>query len=65
MPNGFLGINFDLGKPRQAYLRPHKVAEIWNFQALIAFIAFLIPIFCNKKKLDNGNEKGEKCQLLK
>ena len=64
VPNGFLGIYFDLGKPRQGYSRPHKVAEIWDFQAFMTCMSFLVPIFCNKKKLDNGNQKGQKCQFL-
>ena len=65
MPNGFQGIKIDLGKPGQGYHRPHKVAEIWDFQACFTFMSFLVPIFCNKKKLENGNQKGQKCQLLK
>ena len=65
MPNGFQGIKIDLGKPGQGYLRPHKVVEIWDFQAFMTFMSFLVPIFCNKKKLDNGNQKGQKCQFLK
>ena len=65
MPNGFQAIKIDLGKPGQGYLRPHKVAEICNFQAFMIFMSFLVPIFCKKKKLDNGNQKGQKCQFLK
>ena len=65
MPNGFQGIKIDLGIPEQGYLRPHKVVEIWGFQAFMTFMSFLVPIFCNKKKLDNGNQKGQKCQFLK
>ena len=49
MPNGFQGIKIDLGIPEQGYLRPHKVVEIWGFQAFMTFMSFLVPIFCNKK----------------
>ena len=38
MPNGFQGIKIDLDKPGQGYLRPHKVAEIWDFQAFVTKI---------------------------
>ena len=56
MPNGLQSIKIDLDKPGQGYLRPHNVAENWYFQALIAFISLLVPIFCENKKLDNGNK---------
>ena len=59
MPNGLQSIEIDLDKPGQGYLRPHNVAENWYFQALIAFISLLVPIFCENKKLDNGNKKGQ------
>ena len=65
MPNGFQSIKIDLDKPGQGYLRPHNVAEIWDFQAFMTFMSFLVPIFCKKKILDNGNQKGQKCQFLK
>ena len=65
MPNGFQGIKIDLGKPGRGYLRPHNVAEIRDFQAFMTFMSLLVPIFCKKKKLDNGNQEGQKCQFLK
>ena len=30
----------------------------------MTFMSFLVPIFCEKKKLDNGNKKGQKFQFL-
>ena len=65
MPNGFQAIKIDLGKPGQGYLRPHKVAEIWNFQAFMTFMSFLVPIFCKKKKTWQWEPERSKMSVLK
>ena len=55
MPNGYLGIDFDLGKPRQGYSRPHNVAEIWDFSPY----PFWFPFFVKKENLIMGTSKDK------